>query len=222
MEEPTRLTRESRSSKQDESIMGTNNSSIISKRSVERLYSPNEPHFYRYFVKKPHRRAPLINRGYWLRMKAVDHVVHHFLNEVSEKKIIINLGCGYDPLPWQCLSKYPAASRGVKFIDVDYKDLMLKKRMIVQQTPELHGQLTGMKTSDSEVLLHSDPYIQLGCDLRDVSSLSRALSSVVDLETSLVLLISEVAITYINIEAANTLIGWAATLPHGEITLLEM
>jgi tRNA wybutosine-synthesizing protein 4 len=68
---------------QDESIMGvnillrfctvdpvfltsvqTNNSSIVSKRSVERLYFPNEPHFFRYFVKRPQRRSPLINRGY--------------------------------------------------------------------------------------------------------------------------------------------------------------
>lgn len=51
----------SRKSKQDDSVIATNNSSIVSKRSVERLYYP-EPHFYRYFVKKPLRRSPLINR----------------------------------------------------------------------------------------------------------------------------------------------------------------
>lgn len=81
--------------KQDDSIMGTNNSSIVSKRSVERLYYPHEPHFFRWFVKKPQRRAPLINRGYWLRMKAVDHVVRQFLEESTTKqKLVINLGCG--------------------------------------------------------------------------------------------------------------------------------
>ena len=96
---------------QDDSIMGvsapyhegyrstnpsqTNNSSIVSKRSVERLYFPNEPHYFRYFVKKPQRRAPLINRGYWLRMKAIDHTVHLFLEAPSNKrKVVINLGCG--------------------------------------------------------------------------------------------------------------------------------
>ena len=51
----------SKKAKHDESVMATNNSSIVSKRSVERLYYP-EPHFYKYFVKKPLRRAPLINR----------------------------------------------------------------------------------------------------------------------------------------------------------------
>lgn len=47
--------------RQNYSVIATNNSSIVSKRSVERLYYP-EPHFYRYFVKKPLRRSPLINR----------------------------------------------------------------------------------------------------------------------------------------------------------------
>ena len=74
--------------------METNNSSIVSKRSVERLYC-EEPHFYRYFVKKPHRRSPLINRGYFLRMHAIDQVIKQFLDEKSKKnKIVLNLGCG--------------------------------------------------------------------------------------------------------------------------------
>lgn len=76
-------------------VMATNNSSIVSKRSVEKLYLP-EPHFFRYFVKKPIRRAPTINRGYWLRMRAVDWVVEQFLQKPSDgmQKVIINLGCG--------------------------------------------------------------------------------------------------------------------------------
>ena len=84
----------SRQSKQDDSIMGTNNSSIVSKRSVERLYYP-EPHFFRYFVKRPQRRSPLINRGYWLRMHAVEQVVRRFLQEPTQmRKVVLNLGCG--------------------------------------------------------------------------------------------------------------------------------
>ena len=85
---------ESRKARADASKMDTNNSSIVSKRSVERLYY-QEPHFYRYFVKKPQRRSPLINRGYWLRMHAVEQALNQFLDEPSEKKkIVLNLGCG--------------------------------------------------------------------------------------------------------------------------------
>jgi tRNA wybutosine-synthesizing protein 4 len=75
-------------------IMGTNNSSIVSKRSVERIYYP-KPHFFQHFVRKPQRRSPTINRGYWLRMQAVDSVVKDFLQRPSTKqKVVINLGCG--------------------------------------------------------------------------------------------------------------------------------
>ena len=84
----------SRKAKADASVMDTNNSSIVSKRSVERLYY-QEPHFYRYFVKKPQRRSPLINRGYWLRMYALEQVIESFLDDPSKKKkVILNLGCG--------------------------------------------------------------------------------------------------------------------------------
>lgn len=81
--------------KRDEFVMDTNNSSIVSKRSVEKLYYGNEPEYFRYFVSKFKRRSPLINRGYWLRMKAVEHTVTRFLAEkTAKRKVVINLGCG--------------------------------------------------------------------------------------------------------------------------------
>ena len=79
----------------DEFIMDTNNSSIVSKRSVEKLYYGGEPEYFRYFVSKFKRRSPLINRGYWLRMKSIEHAVTRFLAEQTPKrKIVVNLGCG--------------------------------------------------------------------------------------------------------------------------------
>lgn len=81
--------------KRDEFVMDTNNSSIVSKRSVEKLYYANEPEYFRYFVSKLKRRSPLINRGYWLRMKAVEYTVTRFLAEkTAKRKVVVNLGCG--------------------------------------------------------------------------------------------------------------------------------
>ena len=81
--------------KRDDFIMDTNSSSIVSKRSVEKLYYAGQPEYFRYFVRKFQRRSPLINRGYWLRMKAIDHVVRNFLQEDGDKhKVVVNLGCG--------------------------------------------------------------------------------------------------------------------------------
>lgn len=79
----------------DDAIIETNSSCIISKRSVERIYYKQEQGFLNFFVSNFQRRSPLINRGYWLRMKAIDFVVRSFLSESSEKrKILVNLGAG--------------------------------------------------------------------------------------------------------------------------------
>lgn len=82
-------------SQRDELVMDTNKSSIVSKRSVEKLYYAGEPEYFRHFVSKFKRRSPLINRGYWLRMKSIEHTVTRFLSERTAKsKVVINLGCG--------------------------------------------------------------------------------------------------------------------------------
>lgn len=79
----------------DELIQDTNNSSIVSKRSVEKLYYDGQPEYFRYFVNKFKRRSPLINRGYWLRMKAIEYAVSRFLSErTAKRKVVVNLGCG--------------------------------------------------------------------------------------------------------------------------------
>ena len=61
---------------------GTNDSSIVSKRSVERTgyqIRSGQGQWLRHFVKKPTRRSPLINLGYFLRMKAMEHVIDEVL-----------------------------------------------------------------------------------------------------------------------------------------------
>ncbi|KAF4413684.1 tRNA wybutosine-synthesizing protein 4 [Colletotrichum fructicola] len=207
----------------DDLIMATNSSSIVSKRSVERLYYPDEPHYFRFFVKKFQRRAPLINRGYHLRLKVIDTLVRRFLQRPSyRKKVVVNLGCGSDVLPWQCEVRYPDACRDVTFIDVDYPDLIQKKRRIVLDTPELHALLGTWEVNDkSPIVLQSQKYCQIACDLRQLSALENALSKLFDLSATEFLFVAEVSITYMDTEGADCVINWAGSLQHAEFCLLE-
>ncbi|KAI1210528.1 LCM-domain-containing protein [Annulohypoxylon truncatum] len=216
----------SRSAKQqalDDLVMATNSSSIVSKRSVERIYYPDEPHFFRFFVKKFQRRAPLINRGYYIRLHVIDVAVRRFLKSPSDKKkVVINLGCGSDVLPWQCMTRYPNECQNVKFVDIDFPDLIEKKCRIVQETPELNSLLTGLKTNvGHHVQLQSDQYIEIGCDLRRISDIEQALSTVVDIADCKFMFVAEVSITYMETEGADSVIQWASTLGHAEFCLLE-
>ncbi|KAK0741628.1 hypothetical protein B0T21DRAFT_381455 [Apiosordaria backusii] len=141
---------------QDDQVMGTNSSSIVSKRSVEKIYHPAEPPFFRYFVSKYQRRAPLINRGYWLRLRVIDVLVRDFLKrplrvrEGKKRKVVVNLGAGSDVLPWQCLTRYGGFCQGVKFIDVDFLELMERKRGVVVGEGGLRGFLTNVKVPEGE------------------------------------------------------------------------
>jgi tRNA wybutosine-synthesizing protein 4 len=94
--------------------------------------------------------------------------------------------------------------------------LMEKKREMVRNTTELNAMLTNLSIPESgKVLLRSDQYLQIGCDLRDLSELSTVLASAVDLEKYLILFTAEVSITYMDVKAADALIKWACTLPDG-------
>lgn len=82
-----------------ERIQGTNDSSIVSNYSTEQIYaSDGHSSYFTPFVgiDRVRRRSPLINRGSWLLMRCVEHVVQSFLTECSPgaKKVVVNLGCG--------------------------------------------------------------------------------------------------------------------------------
>ncbi|KAH9898611.1 LCM-domain-containing protein [Xylariomycetidae sp. FL2044] len=215
-----------RSSKErirDDQVMATNSSSIVSKRSVERLYYPDEPQFFRFFVKKFQRRAPLINRGYHLRLHVIDTTVRKFLDRPSQKtKVVVNLGCGSDVLPWQCMTRYPDQSRTAKFVDIDFPDLMAKKSRVVEDTPELCSMLKNLvRTTQGIVLLKSEQYVQIGCDLRHLDAIKDALSDCLVLAECEFLFVAEVSITYMETDGADAVIKWASTFGQCEFCLLE-
>lgn len=107
-----------------------------------------------------------------------------------------------------------------KFIDVDYELLMETKRRVINSTPQIldlfhpiHSDLTGR---DKSVLIDSNEYAALGCDLRNIPRLERLLRSIVDIDQCLVLCVAEVSITYMHTDAADALIAWSSNISPGE------
>lgn len=213
----------------DLKIQGTNNSSIVSKRSVERLYKEkHDLEFFRYFVKKPQRRSPIINRGYWTRMEAMGYCISAALAEKAPKHVIVNLGCGYDPYPFQHLHKH-GSTENLVFVDVDYPDLMQIKVDTIRRSEEL-TKLVGeekpaAEIKDKSVLMQTDNYIALSCDLRDLEkfeSIFRNLDFIVEGDHNpLILFTAEVSVTYMFQKDADNLLQWCASLPKSRFALLE-
>lgn len=180
----------------DIQVQGTNNLLIVSKRLVEQLYTPVvEPllgEWFRYFVPKAKRRSPAINRGYWIRMEVIKRLVTQIVASNREKMIaVVNLGCGYDPLPFQL------ANRGVTtFYDLDYPDLIANK-------------LAMEKVSAIQQVLSTQNYQAIGCDMNDLQNYENCLHQVIE---EVVVFIAEVSLAYMKPRDADAVIKASAAL----------
>ncbi|OAL25807.1 hypothetical protein AYO20_10362 [Fonsecaea nubica] len=197
-------------------IMATNNATTAFKASTERLYL-SKPHFHKYFAKKVKRASAAVHRGSWLRMRAIKWVIQQFLERPSDQnKVVINFGAGYDSLPFRWLSQEAGLCAGAKFIDVDYDLVMETKRDIIISTPELRDLLhfsgPSCTGSDPCVLVDSEEYAAIGCDMRNLQRLERLLKSVINLDECSVLCIAEDSTSFMPVSAADTLISWCARL----------
>ena len=126
-----------------------------------------------------------------------------------------------DPLPWQLLTRYPSAAKEVTFVDIDYVDLIRKKREIVMATDQLISMCTNVEISEGDILFRSDEYLQIGCDLRDLAGLQRSLTGAIEVKNTSILFIAEISIAYMNTSHADALIEWAGKLPDAKFCLLE-
>jgi hypothetical protein len=108
---------------------------------------------------------------------------------------------------------------------VDFPDLIERKRQTVEATAELKGAFTGVKpVTDlkAPIVFESDQYVQIGCDLRQLETLRKALESVTDVENCSFLFVAEVSITYMETEGADGVIKWASSFGDSEFAFNSM
>jgi len=93
----------------DEGVMSTNDDATICKRSAVSLNYWDDP-FVECFARGPvTRKPPEINRGYYGRVSAVNHVLQQFLEMSTRKGVqcqVVNLGSGFDTLFWKLKALY--------------------------------------------------------------------------------------------------------------------
>lgn len=221
-------------------IQGTNDYSIVSKRSVEKLYSSAlnkrseddspPPEYFKHFVKKFQRRSPTINRGYWTRMEAIKQSTHKIIQRAlsqDKKVVIINLGAGYDPLAFQYLDPLNFENKDhlgkLTFIDVDYPDLNKIKTQMIENSQELQEIIGDKIPSDIEgVEIRTKNYTVLSCDLKNINLFLKQLRSL-DLDNDNVtkIYIAEVSIAYMLPEFADPVIAATSNLPDSHFLCLE-
>lgn len=191
----------------DLQVQGTNNSLIVSKRLVEQLYTPQvEPElgeWFQYFVPKAKRRSPAINRGYWIRMEAIKRTVVNVVKSYPGKRVaVVNLGCGYDPLPFQLFS----VGIDVDVYDIDYPDLIGRKQAMIDAAEPIQQVIAG----------HN--YHLVGCDLNHSEDYAKVVKNI---DADVAVFIAEVSLAYMKPDDADAVIALLATHPNPHFVILE-
>lgn len=196
----------------DTAVQGTNDSSVVSKVSAAAQgYFQDE--FLQHFVCKVARRAPLINRGYYVRWRAVDHCVRRFLHitENCPKRQILSLGAGFDSLYFR-LHADGALDRAAVF-EVDFPDVAQRKTALINSNITLRGMLdTDLLSPAGPVHVLSGQYRLLGVDVREESQVEETLGAAGLDWAAPTLILSEVVLTYMETKWSDFLIRWAAKL----------
>ncbi|MBW0480033.1 hypothetical protein O181_019748 [Austropuccinia psidii MF-1] len=210
-------------------VIGTNDSSIVSKRSAERAGYFKHPQHLRHFVQKFQRRAPLINLGYTIRTLCVDLVIKRFLDGAharsqddsdgrsihpsKSKVVLVNLGCGYDPGFFKLVlgSNDLGLQQEFQYIDVDYPELISRKHQMISQSKELCSVFDGFAKSTPGSWIQTIDgkacYALLGCDLCQTSQFVSSLIDLLKGQMDHILFVSEVSTVYMPPEKSEELLN---------------
>lgn len=216
------VTNKKKQAGKDAAVQGTNDSSVVSKVSAA-AQGYFQDVYLQHFVCKVSRRAPLINRGYYVRWKAVDHCVRRFLEITAHcpKRQILSLGAGFDSLYFRLYSS-GVLSRTVVF-EVDFPDVARRKCALIKSNNILREMLQSDSQPSTEPLyLFSSQYRLLGVDMRALSQMEKGLESSSFEWMTPTLILSEVVLTYMETKWSDSVISWAANhLPQSLFIIYE-
>ena len=171
------------------------------------------------------KKLPIINRGSYLRTRAIDQVVVKFIKEFKDRCQIVSLGSGSDTRAFQILKSHP----NVTYHEIDFPEsAKVKKLAILQNTtirelvrtkemlPLINNKVQ-FESYPSE--LHTDKYHLHGIDLR---TLKQPDSQIRGFESEVpTLIISECVLCYLSPEEyQNTINYWTGIAGKGFVGFL--
>lgn len=206
----------------DQAVQDTTDEAASSKLSAVTLGYFTDP-YLKFFVKKPTRRAPLINRGYYSRNQAIRQVVSTFMasSQVQAGRAqVVNLGAGLDTLFFWTNDNW----KNLTFFEVDFPEVIVRKTSIICRHKELWSKLTdkleNLETNSGYQVV-SDKLKMIPVDMRRIQEMQAALEKH-GLENNVpTIFVAECVLVYMQPSESDNLIRWAsAAVPHSLSTML--
>ncbi|KAF4318645.1 hypothetical protein BBO99_00004713 [Phytophthora kernoviae] len=210
-----------RSAEHDSAVRETASDASLCKLSASQLGYYADP-FVQFFVKSPSRRMPIINRGYYARVAAVESLVRKFLASEDDggtpqsKKQVVILGAGLDTMFFRLKNQELLVN--CEYFELDFPDVTMQKVSTIKRRKPLNG-LLGLSDTKNFMTAVSSGYTELNvpgyhllpCDLRDLEAVSAKLETVGIDRTVPTLFVSECVLIYMEAKFSTQLVAWAAS-----------
>ncbi|KVH91250.1 Leucine carboxyl methyltransferase [Cynara cardunculus var. scolymus] len=193
-------------------VQATNDDASASKLScVKKGYIKDD--YVHLFVRRPVRRSPIINRGYFARWATFRKLLFQFLNsepksnEGHVKKQILSLGAGFDTTYFQLQDEGKAPHL---YVELDFKEVTCKKATIIDTSAQLRVKISESASicrEKGEVI--SDHYKLLPIDLRDIQSLNDLILAHMDPSLP-TFIIAECVLIYLDPDPSRAIVEWAS------------
>lgn len=195
-------------------VQATNDDATASKLScVKKGYMKDD--FVHFFVRKPVRRSPIINRGYFARWAVLQKLLLQFLDPKDHsgernpiKKQILSLGAGFDTTYFQLVEEGLAPHL---YVELDFMEVTSKKAALIDHNDELKDKVGGeacICKEKGEVL--GDHYKLLPVDLRSTEQLY-TMMDLAQLDSSLpTFIIAECVLIYLDPDSTCSIVQWAS------------
>ncbi|KAK8944280.1 hypothetical protein KSP39_PZI008006 [Platanthera zijinensis] len=195
-------------------VQATNDDATASKLScVKKGYMKDD--FVHFFVRRPVRRSPIINRGYFARWAVLQKLLLQFLDPKDHsgernpmKKQILSLGAGFDTTYFQLVEEGLAPHL---YVELDFMEVTSKKAALIDHNDELKDKVGGeayICKEKGEVL--GDHYKLLPVDLRSTEQLY-SMMDLAQLDSSLpTFIIAECVLIYLDPDSTCSIAQWAS------------
>lgn len=145
----------------DSAVMETAADASLCKLSASTLGYYRDP-FVQFFVKSPSRRMPIINRGYYARVAAVETLVRKFVaaSDAHTKTQVVVLGAGHDTMFFRLQEAGQLAH--CTYFELDFPDVTRQKVAVMKRRKALAA-LVGLDSSDAFLAAVSSGASWLAC-----------------------------------------------------------
>ena len=161
--------------------------------------------FVEQFVKKPIRRMPWMNRGYFARVYCIQRLIDNFLHSSKLKDTptqVVNIGAGYDTSFF--VRKQSEQALPTRWFEVDFPDVLEHKQSVIEKNPSMYS-----------LISETDDYVMCPCDLRDPTTCEQLLRSAGFRSDIPTLWISECVLIYLKEDALISLVAMMLSMSQG-------